>query len=73
MCHWCQLVFSRETSADDPFVVANGRSPSGNCLLRVTRAHVRTLTDLPVAEMAAVLAGLARARRPVGRARRCSS
>lgn len=60
-CRWCRLVQSGERVVyDEPaFVVLEGPSRRrGGYLTLVTKAHVSMLTDLPLSQTGAVLAGL---------------
>ena len=62
-CRWCRLVESGEhVVCDEPaFVVLEGPARRrGGYVTLVTRAHVSVITQLPLAEMGAVLAGLTR-------------
>jgi diadenosine tetraphosphate (Ap4A) HIT family hydrolase len=63
-CRWCDLVKSGQYVVhDEPaFVVLEGlpRYAGRGYLALVPKAHVRVVTDLPVHEVGAVLAGLSR-------------
>jgi diadenosine tetraphosphate (Ap4A) HIT family hydrolase len=63
-CRWCRLVQSGDHIVyDEPaFVVLEGPSRRrGRYVTLVTKAHTNVITELPPAEMGAVLAGLTRA------------
>ena len=62
-CRWCRLVQSGEhVVVDEPaFVVFEGPARrGGGYLTLVTRAHASVITELPLGDMGAVLAGLTR-------------
>ncbi len=63
-CRWCRLVESADhVVVDEPaFVVLESSSRSrGSYLMLVTRAHANVITQLPLDQVGAVLAGLTRA------------
>jgi diadenosine tetraphosphate (Ap4A) HIT family hydrolase len=63
-CRWCQLVETEDhVLYDEPaFVVVESPSRArGGYLTLVPKAHVRVITELPIAHLSAVLAGLSRA------------
>jgi diadenosine tetraphosphate (Ap4A) HIT family hydrolase len=76
-CRWCGLVKSGEhVVSDEPaFVVFEGRPrhPGRGYFTLVPKAHVSVLTDLPLREMGAVLAGLSRASETVRSSAGCDS
>jgi diadenosine tetraphosphate (Ap4A) HIT family hydrolase len=63
-CRWCRLLGSQgRTVYDEPafVVVETPARRRRRSLTLVPRAHVNVVTELPLPEMAAVLAGLSRA------------
>ncbi len=63
-CHWCRLLWSDEHVACDApaYVVMKGLSRRRpGALTLVPKAHVSVVTELPLQEMASVLAGLSSA------------
>ena len=63
-CRWCRWLGAQgATVIDDPafVVVETPTRRRGRCLTLVPRAHVNVVTELPLPQMAAVLAGLSRA------------
>ncbi len=64
-CSWCRWAASHEPDDGETYVVATRQCGTGQRVVLVPTAHVDVLTDLPRSQVAAVLAGLARACRLV--------